>query len=237
MPHGTTVSSIISTGNINRYHYEYNGTAATVTTLGNNANQENIMCGYRCYVNVLVGTPRKLYTTAGVAIGNYSHLNGQATSIWQNLIGGHYYGVQAAAIGTSPKWVVDVSAGTIVSPVGATGSPMMTSSQVGPRGAWNGAEVNWVDVSGNYYKLADGVTPVLKHTWADGVIEQAKLTGGGPLVWLKKVVSPNNELIRVSNDGGVNWTGLTGKFWNTVPNGGFDLTTAQTFINLQLVFK
>lgn len=207
-------------------HYEYDGSTATLTNTEADSNESN-MVGYQAYVY-----DGKLRNLSGGIIGDYGEQVGNASSVWRNLLGGDYFGVRPIGAGNNEARLLNISTNTtLVTPV-ATGVPFEGLCRLGPRGAHYGTEINYVDYAGNLYTSADGASYTLVDTWVTGAVEQARLVGGGPLVWMRGTAPADNEVIRVSNDGGSNWDDMTGNFWSF-----FDEPhQTETLINIQLVF-
>jgi hypothetical protein len=221
------------------YVYEYDGTTGTGRMAGMNYDYGRCV-SYRTY-STLDTTPASQRLVPGNAlIGNYPPADGRAATPYTNLLAsGHYYGYreESGAPGDFGHLVdinlsSDLAAANVVVGGGVAGFGQgsgVDAPHMAPRGAWRGKEVDFVNNAGNLFVAADGATPVQKATWQIGVVEQSKLIGGGPLVWLARNVSANNELIRISTDGGTTWIAMTGNFWSIASG-------EQHFIDLGLVF-
>ena len=94
------------------------------------------------------------------------------------------------------------------------GSPNLSTSFIRVRGALDGLMINAVNPDGKFYLSEDRVTLALAATWANGLVEEAKLTGGGDLAWVSFNAVHNAEAVRISVDRGANWTDQTGDLWS-----------------------
>jgi hypothetical protein len=172
-------------------------------------------------------------------IGGFDAVDNRSSTPWRNMIPyavasvHNYYAVQDVFNVGDTYYMMNVGKAPplFYTTNGTTGTTWGLNGEVYPRGAWYGDEIDFVDGDGNFYQSTDGVTLVLKSAapWVMGCVEQGKLSGGGPLVWIPKQVLTSGEMMRLSIDSGVNWTNMTGNFWSIA-------TGTQTFINMNLVF-
>jgi hypothetical protein len=242
IPYGDTVSTRLDylSGTWHIYHVTYTGTTPSEVYL--NSMNGVLRAGYtaEAFIASRVGGGEDLRLLNGTYVGPFITNDGRASSPWHNLIGGHWYGFTYDSDTLWDLW--DISAGTVrVENVGgpARGNEGYNSI-LAPRGAWRGSEINFTDGTGHFWQAADGVTFEKKTTtpWAWGFVEQSKLAGGGPLVWMSRSFLQSAEIIRVSLDNGVTWSstdrggdGLAGNFWNLPGVSG-----SQIIVNMQLVY-
>jgi hypothetical protein len=202
---GTVQSYITNTGS--------GWTKETVT-----APEENVACGVQAYSDInLVGATSRLYSRP-LAGGGFSSTSWTDTiagnkdmgTCWRNLSNGSAYIPFARSIVGTTHAFLKSSAGDEIDLGAHTGTVRVWVS-----GALMGNQVYTVRAQeGKAHLSDDGVTFSELATWLEGVILDAKLGGGGTLVWGPVVnVSSGNVPLRLYNRNGTVLMDATGNFW------------------------
>ncbi len=235
--HNASVTTAVTTNGNHNYVVEVTGGVITWYNLfgfGGVYSSRDGQVGYRAYLNDYSTTLRSL--PGSTSIGSYDSFGGHTPSVWQNLVGGHVYGIRYTASLTGNYYLRDISAGADqISTLGS--APARSWGEFAyhcyPRGAHKGPEIDYVDGLGQLWTAPDGATFANVFTWQMGVVEQAKLLGGGPLVWMVAGTTNSNEIIRVSFNKGVTWLTVTGNYWTGIQMDGLGFF----LVDMYLVFR
>lgn len=189
----------------------------------------------RAHTEKLSGTAT-LFAAGGASIASIASTFTGPYFGWQNLIGGDRLMFRKTS-GPTVHYVHNFdTAADLVS--GFNLPAVMGNASFKPmiRGSHRGLHVLFADDNGSNvgiaYRATDGATFSSGTTWLPGVIETGGLNGSDTLAWVPFTTTVNQEMARISTDGGSSWTAMTGDFWTNIQTSGSFFS-----LNMRLVFK
>lgn len=189
---------------------------------------------YRAFISHESGSPSGDAHYMLRAVGSEAALSADlvyngAWSPWQNFMSGPRYMAIAAYNGEAARHVsiIRMDTGEVLL---ATGQlvPTFDTIEKPLRGAYAGPHLQYVDNSGAGWISDDGATFRQLATWYYGILEDAKWSGGGGLVWIPQTISANNVPTRLYDRLGGS-VDMTGNFWSILSGG-------QEIFGVSLVF-
>lgn len=188
----------------------------------------------RAYTEKVSGTAT-LFAVGGGSIASIATTYTGPFFGWQNLLGGDRYMFRRTA-GPTVHYVHNFDAATDPLSGFNLGSSMNVSFSPMIRGSHRGTHVMFVDDNGSNvgiaYRATDGATFASGTTWLPGVIETGGINGTDTLAWVPFTTTVNQEMARISTDGGSSWTAMTGDYWTNIQTSGSFFS-----LNMRLVFK